>query len=71
MPSYHELKRLIFVLETLLGMFLTAIAWWLLSPPGTPIVSAVVGIIIGITGLAGVLFGVTTFIIRNDPDVWR
>lgn len=71
---YYELKEMVYFGQTVLGVLLiiAAICEVLLVPAGSiPGINMIVGLILFITGGACIMFGIETYLLRDDPDVWR
>lgn len=74
MFSYVELKKLIYVIETALGVLAAALAVHLIcnahcsAEPVLLILPA--GVLLAVS-VATILFGSVTYLIRDDEDVWR
>ncbi|MFN8657372.1 MAG: hypothetical protein U0105_13605 [Candidatus Obscuribacterales bacterium] len=69
MQVYLLLKKLIYVIEALLGVSFVLLANSLVQDDSP--VSWLVAIILYATGLLCMVFGATTYNLRNDPDIWR
>lgn len=69
MQAYVLLKKLIYIVEALLGVSFVLLANSLITD-GSP-VSWLVAIILYGTGILCIVFGATTYNLRNDPDIWR
>ncbi len=71
--SYFELKEAVYVMIPALGAILLFISFFSLnfaSNTVAPVSDLVSGIVLAIAGIACMLFGLTTWIIRDDPQVW-
>lgn len=72
---YHELKEAVYVGMAVLGAFLLGAAFLAVhnGPPleVTSLSTFFSGIILLGAGLICVFFALVTFIIKDDPDVWR
>lgn len=73
MISYEELKKALYITESLLGLFLIFLAYNLLRTSAAPhiIIYLIPALILSIVGYFCVLFGVEAFFFREDPDIWR
>lgn len=74
MFSYKNLKLMIYAGETMLGFILATISiymWQLSSNCSDPFTFIIPAIIILLVGLICILFGVETYFLRDDPDIWR
>jgi peptidoglycan/LPS O-acetylase OafA/YrhL len=69
MQAYLLLKKLIYIVEAVLGVCFVLLANSLITD-GSP-VSWLVAMILYSTGLMCMVFGATTYKLRNDPDIWR
>lgn len=74
MYSYIEIKKLIYILETALGVIAAAVAVYLFSAAKAaeePALLMMPAGVLLIVGLTTILFGAVTYLIRDDEDVWR
>jgi hypothetical protein len=74
MFSYHELKKLIYEVETGLGIVAFVAAWFLTRNPvtaSTPVCAMLPATVLVLSGFICLLFGLTTYLLRDDPDIWR
>lgn len=74
MISYRELRILLYWAQTVLGLLFLALAYNLLVTADTvpePLCNVVPGIILLGVGLGCTLFGLDTFLLKDDPDLWR
>ncbi|HEY9785249.1 MAG TPA: hypothetical protein V6D17_07595 [Candidatus Obscuribacterales bacterium] len=72
MGGYKLLKKIIYLGETLFGIFLLLLAARLgVQPLPHGVIDTFTAIIVAVMGGSLLLFGITTFIIRKDEDVWR
>ena len=72
--SYIDLKKLIYIGETVLGVLLLVLALHqlhLASVSADPLSNAITAAILFAVSTACLVFGIDTFILREDPDVWR
>lgn len=72
--NYHTLKSAIYVSLSLFGTSLLFIAWYLkkLAPYSSdPAFDTVPAIILTLVGMTCIFFGVQTFFLRDDPDIWE
>lgn len=72
--SLHDIKKAVYLGMTALGAFLLIAAFHMMRSSNT--VAEPVGIIISaailiFAALICIFFGMVTFIIQDDPDVWR
>jgi uncharacterized membrane-anchored protein YitT (DUF2179 family) len=74
MFSYRHLKEAVYVMQVLLGVSLITASVFLFNNTSLatePICYIVPGTILMIVGLSCVFFGVETYLLRDDPDIWR
>lgn len=72
--SYHELKKLIYVGETALGVVFIVASIYQLQISAVamnPISHVATALILLVVGIGCVFFGVETYLLREDPDIWR
>lgn len=69
MESYRKLKKLIYCLEAILGVLFLVLSNALFQEATLP--SLIAGCVLFCTGCICCVFGITTFRLRDDPDVWR
>lgn len=72
--SYHELKELIYIGETALGAVFIAASMYQLhisAAAMNPISHVLTALILLVVGVGCVFFGVETYLLREDPDIWR
>lgn len=72
--TYRDLKGTLYLLETLLGVVLIGAAIVFIN--ATPLASHPLwyvfpGAILLMVGIACVFFGIETYFLRDDPDIWR
>jgi uncharacterized membrane protein len=74
MFSYHEIKKVLYIFQSLLGVILFIIGLYSFQQTtisDNPISHVVTGIVLLVVGFILVFFGVETYLIRDDQDVWR
>lgn len=74
MFSYRNLKEALYVMHVLLGVSLIIAAVVLFNTTASatePICYILPGIVLVIVGVGCVFFGVETYLLRDDPDIWR
>jgi len=74
MFDYQNLKQAVYVMLVLLGVTLIIAAVVLLNTTAVatePICYIVPGVILMGVGIACVFFGVETYFLRDDPDIWQ
>jgi len=74
MFSYRNLKEALYVMHVLLGVSLIIAAVVLFNTTASatePICYTLPAIVLVIVGVGCVFFGVETYLLRDDPDIWR
>ncbi len=73
MITIHDLKEFLYVVQTILGFLCVGMALLLLQSCGQPdsISSIVSGLILLLVGIFALFFGLETFLLRDDADIWR
>jgi len=74
MLSYRNLKEAVYIMLVLLGVMLIIAAVVLFNTTSfatEPICYILPGTIVMIVGIICVFFGVETYLLRDDPDIWR
>lgn len=72
--SYHELKELIYIGEAALGVVFIGASMYQLhisAAAMNPISHIATALILLVVGVGCVFFGVETYLLREDPDIWR
>lgn len=72
--SYHDLKMALYCSMTVLGAVLIAFAAYIFRRGQAdldPFAYTLPAIILAIVGFFCLLFGVETFILRDDSDIWQ
>ncbi len=72
--TYHELKELLYIGLSLIGGLLTILSFYqfhLASSASDPFVNILTAMILAIVGSVCIFFGIETYILRDDPDIWR
>jgi hypothetical protein len=72
--SIHDIKAALYVLQTLIGIFLLGLSICLFQTAGSqlePISQLVCAVVIFAVGACSTFFGIETFLLRDDPDIWR
>ena len=71
---YQDLKVAIYILQTLLGFVLLSASVTLFSTTAAavdPLCYIIPAIVLTVVGVGCVFFGVETYLLRDDPDIWR
>ncbi len=74
MVNYRELRKLLYCLQAAMGCLFLVLAWHLLCEARVAVdaLSLIVsGAILSIVGSACIVFGLDTYLLRDDPDIWR
>lgn len=74
MWTVSDLKKLLYFGQTTLGVLLLIAAWFLFQQArvaDNQFVYIIPGVIVALTGSACLIFGIDTYILRDDPDIWR
>jgi uncharacterized membrane protein len=72
--SYHDIKKALYLIMTMVGLFFIGLSVYLFNTcgaemePASYILTAMVTFVVGIIC---VLFGVDTYLLRDEPDIWR
>ena len=72
MSSYHNLKRIIYILQTAIGIYFMFMAYTIgagFHPHD--VTDVVVGVTLAFIGLGLTVFGILTYLLRADEDIWR
>lgn len=72
--SYQDVKKALYLVQTLLGINLIIVSTYLLTTTNAAIhqiCQIVPAVISMIAGIACVFFGIETYMLRDDPDIWR
>lgn len=64
-----EMKKVLYLLQTIFGVFLCYIGLQSFHSPDP--VQMLAGWILTGAGTGLFIFGVLTFLLRDDPDIWR
>lgn len=71
---YYELKKVIYIALAILGVALTTIAIFEFAKIGAANInptSWLTGMVCMLSGAGMIFFSIETFLLRDDPDVWR
>lgn len=69
MESYRHLKKLLYVFETLMGVLFLVLSNSLFQQ--ATLSTWLAAVVLFVTGSVCCVFGITTFRLREDPDIWR
>lgn len=71
--TYSELKRILYIAQTVLGLVFLAISWFQLHVAvnnSDAVLNFIVGITLVTAGFLCVLFGLDALLLRDEPDIW-
>lgn len=74
MLSYHELKKFIYIGLTALGVLFLVFSWhcFNVARAGSGDFSeGLTALILLVVGSGCLLFGIETYLLQDDPDIWR
>ena len=74
MFTYRDLKWALYIMQVLLGgslIIASAVLFNTTALATEPICYIVPGAIMMIVGISCLFFGVETYLLRDDPDIWR
>lgn len=72
--SIHDLKEAMYIAQTMFGFMLLAIGVYMLQSSGTATdfaTSLITGVILSIVGIGSLFFGLETYILKDEEDIWR
>jgi len=72
--STHDLKEALYIVQTILGFLCVGLALFMLQSSGgliDSICSIISGLILLCVGIFALFFGLETFLLRDDADIWR
>lgn len=72
--SYHELKKVLYLVQSLVGIVLIVYSAILFSTSAEhvePICYLIPAGVLAVVGVFCLFFGVETYLLRDDPDIWR
>lgn len=72
--SYQDIKGTLYVVLTAVGvLFLLAAFYFFQLMPASvdPLTYGIPGVILLVVGGASTFFGIETYLLRDDPDIWR
>jgi len=71
---YYELKELIYAGQTVLGIILVLVSFYQLylsASASAPLLNLLTALILAVVGGGCIFFGIETYLLRDDPDIWR
>lgn len=71
--SYHDIKEAVYIWMTLLGAFFVILACIIFQSAhglAAPVGFLLTAAVLFLAGLLCIFFGLVTFLIRDDPEVW-
>lgn len=72
--SYHDLKKFLYIGLTAMGILLLGASWHCINIARTTLDSPsqeITAVILLAVGSACILFGFESYLLREDPDIWR
>lgn len=72
--SNRDLLTVFYCFITILGLILLVFSWYIWKQSQTavePVSYWLAAIVLLIMGIVLIMFGIETYIFRDDPDVWR
>jgi hypothetical protein len=72
--SYQDIKGTLYVVLTLVGLGFLPSAFYcfsLMSASVDPVTYLIPGVILLFVGSVSTFFGLETYLLRDDPDIWR
>ena len=72
--SNRDILTVFYSFITILGLILLAFSWYLWKQSqaaAEPVSFWLAAIILLVMGIVLIMFGIETYIFRDDPDVWR
>ena len=72
--SYTDLKKILYVMGAVCGLVMIVFSVYLLGiarAAADPLGYYIPALILFVVGIGCVFFGVETYILRNEPDIWR
>ncbi|MDZ4837649.1 MAG: hypothetical protein SGJ27_28010 [Candidatus Melainabacteria bacterium] len=72
--SYPELKRILYIGQTVLGLIFLAISWFqfhVVVDDAESVLNFIVAITLLTAGFLCVLFGLDALILRDESDIWQ
>ncbi|MBX9686462.1 MAG: hypothetical protein K2X27_07140 [Candidatus Obscuribacterales bacterium] len=71
MFNYTDLKKFVYIGEAVLGLFLIIMGGYTLHNPISDPTVWIMAIIIVACGMLALFFSFETYILRDDPEIWR
>ena len=74
MFSFRDMKKALYILQTVMGVLLIALSLFLLgncAHATEPVCYIVPAVVLMVVGVGCVFFGCETLLLRDDPDIWR
>jgi ammonia channel protein AmtB len=71
--NYRELKKLLYIAQTLLGVVFIVLAWFQFNVSmnaAEGVLNFIVAITLLVAGLLCVLFGLDAYLLRGEADIW-
>ena len=72
--SYHDLKKFLYIGLTAMGVLLICASWHCINIARTTFDGAsheITAVVLLAVGSACLLFGFETYLLKEDPDIWR
>lgn len=70
----HDLKEALYIVQTILGFLAIGLSLIVLQSCGNqtePICSIISGVILFAVGVFAIFFGLETYLLKDDADIWR
>lgn len=70
----HDLKEALYIAQTILGFLCVGLALFVLQSSAgqiDSICSIISGLILLVVGIFAIFFGLETYLLRDDADIWR
>lgn len=72
--SMHDLKEAMYIVQTMFGFILLALGIYVLQTSRSSedfATSLIMGSILAVVGVGTLFFGLETYILKDDEDIWR
>lgn len=72
--TYQHVKKALYVLQSLLGVICLTVSfhfWTVAAMAMAPILYVLPALVLTFVGVGCIGFGIETFLLRDDPDIWR